>query len=94
MIHYFLVDYRNSGDYYRFAVESSNKNLVEQFLMSVSSDVRFLKSKSKKNRNETGSRKIPGGIIVACNFYKDKVTKFGKDKKSCAKPDSRHKVVA
>ena len=42
-IHYFLINYRNSGRYGRIAVEGE-KEEIELYLCKCSNDVRYIKS--------------------------------------------------
>lgn len=65
MVHYFVVDYANSGDFYNFGVLGEDKELIEQYLKTQSRNVRYLKSCERKKK--TG-KNIGVGIIVSCRY--------------------------
>lgn len=82
MVHYFVVDYGNTGDFYNVGVLGENKDLIEEYLKTQSRNVRYLKSCERKKK--TG-KDIGGGIIVSCRYLS-----------RCPKgltPDSRGTVI-
>ena len=65
MVHYFVVDYGNTGDFYNVGVLGENKDLIEEYLKTQSRNVRYLKSCERKKK--TG-KDIGVGIIVSCRY--------------------------
>ena len=56
MVHYFVVDYGNTGDFYNVGVLGENKDLIEEYLKTQSRNVRYLKSCERKKENRQGHR--------------------------------------
>lgn len=82
MVHYFVVDYGNTGDFYNVGVLGESKDLIEEYLKTQSRNVRYLKSCERKKK--TG-KDIGVGIIVSCRYLS-----------RCPKgltPDSRGTVI-
>lgn len=50
MVHYFVVDYGNTGDFYNVGVLGENKDLIEEYLKTQSRNVRYLKSCERKRK--------------------------------------------
>lgn len=82
MVHYFVVDYGNTGDFYNVGVLGENKDLIEEYLKTQSRNVRYLKSCERKKK--TG-KDIGVGIIVSCRY----LSRCPK----CLTPDSRGTVI-
>lgn len=65
MVHYFVVDFGNSGDFYNIGVLGDDKHKIEEYLKEQSQNVRYLKSCERKKK--TG-KNIGVGIIVSCRY--------------------------
>lgn len=65
MVHYFVVDYANSGDFYNIGVLGDDKDAIKKYLMTESRNVRYLKSCERKKK--TG-KNIGVGIIISCRY--------------------------
>ena len=65
MVHYFVVDYGNTGDLYNIGVLGEDKGLIKQYLMKDSRNVRYLKSCERKKK--TG-KDIGVGIVISCRY--------------------------
>lgn len=90
MIYYFLVDYGNSGSYYRFGIMTDNdKEVAMAYLQQYSNDVRYLREREFPSLHDRGVKKIPCGTIVSCTFMYDKIDTFS-GRHSIALPDNRH----
>lgn len=73
IVHICLVDFNNSGYLYRCGIESELKEQeIVRFWQLFSSDVRYVTSRPKGNR-DTGTNPCSVGTIVTCKFFGDKV---------------------
>ena len=66
MVHYFVVDYGNTGDLYNIGVLGDDKDLIKEYLMTESRNVRYLKSCERKNKK---GKDIGVGIIIVVSIY-------------------------
>lgn len=65
MVHYFVVDYNNTGDLYNIGVLGEDKEAIREYLMKQSRNVRYLKS---ANRKKNTGKDIGVGIIISCRY--------------------------
>lgn len=74
MIHQVLVDYRDSGDYFRFSIDSTEEpqDILEYF-QQYSHDVRYWRSQEEPRRNEKGTRVTPVGTLISCGYFGTKI---------------------
>lgn len=94
MIHYFIVDYGDSGNYYYIGIICDSKVVAEGYLQQYSKDVRYHESVEIKKKKITTIRRIPIGTICYCKFICDKCSTFSKSYYDYVLPDSRHKVIS
>lgn len=83
MVHYFVIDYGNTGEFYTVAVEGQNRNDIELYLQGQSRNVRYLKQ-AERTKYKKG-KDIGVGNIVYCKHCS-----------SCPKglsPDTRERVL-
>ncbi len=90
-IHYFLINYRNSGRYGRIAIEGK-KEEIEVYLCKCSNDVRYIKSGETIKRHEKGKRKLECGIIRGFFFVVDMINSLN-TKRLIFAADKRHREV-
>ncbi|GEM_PF-1832990 len=90
-IHYFLINYRNSGRYGRIAVEGE-KEEIEVYLCKCSNDVRYIKSGEAIKRHEKGKRKLDCGVIRGFFFVVDMISSLSTKRLNYA-ADKRHREV-
>lgn len=65
LVHYFVVDFGNSGDFYNIGVLGEDKDKIADYLKQDSRNVRYLKSCERKKK--TG-KDIGVGIIISCRY--------------------------
>ena len=70
MIHQILLDYRDSGDYFRLSIESEEapKDILI-YLQKYSKDVRYWRNYNERRKSEKGTRVTPVGTIVSCGYF-------------------------
>lgn len=93
MVHYFLCDYGNSGNYYCIGIICDSKVVAGEYLRQYSKDVRYHESGAIKNKKITTIRRIPIGTICYCKFICDKYQTSSKNYYSHLAPDQRHTEV-
>lgn len=70
MIHQILIDYRDSGDYFRFSIDSTEEpKVILTYLQQYSHDVRYWRSYDEPRKSEKGTRVTPVGTIVSCGYF-------------------------
>lgn len=74
MILCLLVDYNDSGDFYRLTVETENPLRMFREFLGISHDVRYIESKSEKGKRDKGVRRMPdGSVILRSCFFGSKI---------------------
>lgn len=74
MIHQIVMDYRDSGDYFRISVESlKSSDEVCRYFLKYSHDVRYWRSFDTRRNCDKGTRVIPVGTIVDCGYFGTKI---------------------
>ena len=74
MIHQILIDYRDSGDYFRISVESpKSSDEVCRYFLKYSHDVRYWRSYESRSKHDKGTRETPVGTLVSCAYFGTKV---------------------
>lgn len=74
MIHQILLDYRDSGDYFRISVESDrDTHDILQYLQQYSHDVRYWRSYESRSKQDRGTRVTPVGTLVSCAYFGTKI---------------------
>ena len=66
MVHYFVIDYANTGDFYIVGVKGKDVDAIEAYLQSQSRDVRYLKSAERTKYKEGKETEV--GKFVYCKF--------------------------
>ena len=70
MIHQILVDYRDSGDYFRFSIDSTEEpKVITSYFQQYSHDIRYWRSYDESRKSEKGTRVTPVGTIVSCGYF-------------------------
>lgn len=90
MVHFFFIDYANSGHYYRIGIECEERVVAEEYLRQYSNDVRYHQS-NEKGKRDKGKRRIPIGTIRHISYTQDKCTTSNYSRCRNAPIDSRHR---
>lgn len=100
----FLVDMFKNGELYRVAIYGEHRELIQQYLYSISPEVIFLREdeeteKQEKKRTKGKYRKIvyngrDVGTIVQCEFRTDRCQSIGERSKRITGVDERYVVVS
>lgn len=67
MIHFFVVDLTGSGDYYNMAIDGGTKKECEEYLHSLSDEVRFYKSVNSQ-RTYARYKDLGFGKLFYCKY--------------------------
>lgn len=99
----FLVDMFKNGELYRVSIYGQNRELIQQYLYSISPEVIFLREdeeteKQQKKRTKGKFRSIYYhgeniGTIVQCEFRTDRCQSIGDRSKKLTGVDERYMVV-
>lgn len=66
MVHFFVIDYGDTGDFYNIGIDGATKEEAEKYLQKQSCNVRFLKSvESRKYKNY---KDIGIGKLFYCKY--------------------------
>lgn len=100
----FLVDMFKNGELYRVSIYGEHREIIQQYLYSISPEVIFLREdeeteKQEKKRTKGNYRKITHsgrnvGTIVQCDFRTDRCQSIGERSKRITGVDGRYTVVA
>lgn len=100
----FLVDMFKNGELYRVSIYGNNRELIQQYLYSISPEVIFLredeeteKQKKKRTKGKYRSVYFNGeniGTIVQCEFRTDRCQSIGERSKRITGVDERYVVVS
>lgn len=100
MIHQILVDYRDSGDYFRFSVDSNRSpHDILRYFRQYSHDVRYWRNYGALGKHDKGNRMTPVGTIVSCGYFGTKTgynMRFQEYKLKSfldTTPDERHVIL-
>lgn len=99
----FLVDMFKNGELYRVSIYGNNRDLIQQYLYSISPEVIFLredeeseKQEKKRLKNKYRHIYVNGediGTIVQCEFRTDRCQSIGERSKKIIGVDLRYTVV-
>ena len=99
----FLVDMFKNGELYRVSIYGKHRELIQQYLYSISPEVIFLREdeeteKQQKKRTKGKFRSIYFnseniGTIVQCEFRTDRCQSIGDRSKKLTGVDERYVVV-
>lgn len=99
----FLVDIFKNGELYRVSIYGQHRELIQQYLYSISPEVIFLredeeteKQQKKRTKGKFQSIYYHGeniGTIVQCEFRTDRCQSIGDRSKKLTGVDERYMVV-
>lgn len=99
----FLVDMFKNGELYRVSIYGNNRDLIQQYLYSISPEVIFLREDEESEKQE--KKRLKGkyrhifvnrediGTIVQCEFRTDRCQSIGERSKKIIGVDNRYTVV-
>lgn len=99
----FLVDMFKNGELYRVSIYGNNRDLIQQYLYSISPEVIFLREDEESEKQE--KKRLKGkyrhifvngediGTIVQCEFRTDRCQSIGERSKKIIGVDLRYTVV-